>query len=142
MHHAPCPAEEALRWARVNAAALLGAAGVFHLLFAPVHFAEGSHIGFFFLIVGVNQLAAAALLLVTPSLPLVGLTILGTLMVIATYVASRTSGLPFFAEVGELEAVGVYDLLTTLMEAIYVGLLAMLAVSYLASPGPRAGEPL
>ena len=142
MHHSPCPAEEALRWARVNAAALLAGAGFFHLLFAPAHLQEGSHIGFFFLIVGVNQLAAAALLLVTPSLPLVGLAILGTLLVIATYVASRTSGLPFFPEVSAPEAVGVYDLLTTLMEAMYVGLLAMLTVSYLASSRPRAGEPL
>ena len=119
--------ERAEAGARLFAAILCLGAGVFHLLYAPAHFEEGHDVGLFFVLVGVNQIAAGVLILVVPSLLLTLATLGGMLGVIGVYVASRTTGLPLGPEPGEAEAVGVYDLVTTFLEVAALPLLLFLA---------------
>ena len=101
-------------------------AGILHLTAAPVHFEERSDVGFFFLIVGVNQIVAGILLVIRPSLALIGATMLGTLGVIALYFVSRTTGVPFGPNPDHPEPVGSVDVVTTGMECLLVLLLAYL----------------
>ena len=127
---------------RGTAARLTAASGMFHLLYAPTHFEERSDVGFFFLIAGVDQVAAGVLLLFLPSLPLILAALLGNAAVVVMYATSRTTGLPIGPAPGEPEGVGVFDLLTTFMEVMAIPLLGCLAWVYRtgapARPGRRA----
>jgi cobalt-zinc-cadmium efflux system protein len=105
------PADTALEWARVAAGVLCVVAGVVHLLYAPVHFEESHNVGFFFVAVGVDQIAAGLFLIAAPLVvPVAGATLLGTLAVIVIYVASRTTGLPIGPNPGVPGVGAVHDL--------------------------------
>jgi hypothetical protein len=123
--------------ARLFAAILLVGAGAFHLLYAPAHFEEGHDVGLFFVLVGANQIAAGLLILAVPSLLLTLATLGGTLGVVGVYVASRTTGLPLGPNPGKVEAVGVYDLVTTFLEVAALPLLFFLV--WLEWPARDAG---
>lgn len=135
-------AEEALVWARTVAAGLCLFSGLIHLLYAPAHFEVGADAGLFFVVVGLDQLAAGLLLLTGLFLvPVAGLTLLGTLGVIGLYVASRTTGLPFGPHPDEAETTGLLDLLTALFEAMVVALLAVVLVGTIGDSGPPGSRP-
>jgi len=112
---------------RSLAGALSIGAGFLHLLYAPVHFEGASEVGFFFVIVGVDQIAAGLLLLLGIStLPLMLATLGGTLAVIVIYIATRTTGLPLGPTAGQTEPLGFFDGLITALEALVVLVLCYL----------------
>jgi hypothetical protein len=115
---------------RSIAGALCIGAGVFHLLYAPAHFDETAEIGFFFVVVGVDQIAAGLLIFAFPLLSILLATLAGTTGVIVLYIASRTTGLPFGPTAGEVEAMTFWDGLTTALEGVVVVLLAYLLGAY------------
>ncbi len=116
-------------WLRALAALLALAAGAVHLAQVGVHLEAGWPIAAFFLVVGVCQVAAAALLLKPRPQPWFWIGIAGTAMVIGIWVVSRTVGLSFVAG-GQAEPVGVADGFASLAEAWTIILLAL----YLAEP--------
>ncbi|MEY2432597.1 MAG: hypothetical protein QOC92_2322 [Acidimicrobiaceae bacterium] len=99
-------------------AAALGTA-VLHAAFTPAHWAETWSHGLFFAVVAWLQVALAVAIVAHPSRRVFAL---GTLniVVIATWVISRTAGAPFGPSAGVAEDIGVPDLLATALEAILV----------------------
>jgi hypothetical protein len=113
-----------------NALALLslGAAGI-HFAFIGVHLAEDWAHGAFFAIVAWAQLAWAAAIVLRPSRPLLRAGALGNGAVIATWVVSRTMGVPVGPHAGSPEPVALYDSLATVFElGIVAGSLALLTL--------------
>ena len=133
---------------RALASAAAGVAGVIHALVAPEHFELAWYVGGFFVAVAAAQLALAVALARGAALrtPAVLLAIAANLAVVATYVISRTTGLPFLpvedhgggehlpvaGGVGngipvlpgaDVEPVGVLDLTCLLAELVLVGAL-------------------
>lgn len=119
-------------WLRAFAALLALAAGAVHLGQVGVHVEEGWPIAAFFLVVGVVQVAAAALLLRPRPRLWFWFGIAGSATVIAIWVVSRTAGLPF-VEGGQAEPIGVADGFASLAEAWTILLLGL----YLAEPVAR-----
>lgn len=115
---------------RHAAAGMALAAGIVHLAQVGVHFDEDWTFGAFFIVVGVLQLVGA-LYLVVPVGPLrlvrtvFAFGILGSLATIAIWVVSRAFGLPFGAEPGEREAVGLADAAADLFELFTAWLLVL-----------------
>ena len=103
-------------------------AALMHLWAMPGHFEEWWGYGTFFLVSAVAQGAYGAALLRLPSRPLLVLGIGGNLSIVALYLLTRTVGIPFFGpHAGEVEGVGVSDLLATGAElALVVALGAVL----------------
>jgi hypothetical protein len=95
------------------------AAAVLHAAFAPGHFDEDWAHGLFFAVVAWLQLALGVALLVRPRRWVFALGLLNA-GVIAVWVVSRTTGLPFGPSSGVAEDVGVPDLVATGLEAIVV----------------------
>lgn len=112
-------------WLRGLAAVMFLASGVIHVAQIGVHLAEGWPIVGFFLVVGVAQLAAAPVLVVSriPFWSWVG--IAGSGVIIAIWVVSRSIGLPFGDEPGQPEELGVADAGASLLEAITIISLAL-----------------
>jgi len=104
-------------------------AGAIHLWEAPVHLEAWWGYGAFFIATGVAQVAAALPLVRRPRRWLVLGLVAMNLAIVATYVASRTSGIPIGPEHGghRLEAPGALDLGATLAEVATVVALAMAA---------------
>jgi hypothetical protein len=90
-----------------------------HAAFAPGHWAETWSHGLFFVVAAWLQLALAVAIVAHPSRRVLAL---GTLnvVVIATWVISRTIGAPFGPNAGVPEDVGVPDLVATTLEAVIV----------------------
>lgn len=115
---------------RYAAAGMALAAGLVHLAQVGIHADEDWTFGAFFGVVGALQLAGA-LYLAAPvgSLRLVrgvfAFGAFGSLATIAIWFVSRTFGLPFGAEPGEREAVGLADAAADLFE-LFAALLLML----------------
>src|SRR5688572_27695961 len=131
MHKVASELEGEVDLLRGIAGALLIGAGVFHLLYAPAHFDEATDVGFFFVIVGVDQIAAGLLIaFAAPLIPVMLAALVGTAGVIVMYVASRTTGLPFGPTAGAVEPVGLYDGLTAAMEFLLVLVLSYLLGLY------------
>jgi hypothetical protein len=93
-----------------------------HLSVASDHFAEYLLFGLFFVVVGVAQIAWAALVAVIgPVHPLLVLA-LGNALVVGLWVASRTTGVPLGPNSGRPEQVGYADVVTTVFELVTVAL--------------------
>lgn len=116
-------------WLRSFAALLALAAGAVHLGQVGVHLEEGWPIAGFFLVNGVIQLSAAALLLQPRPRAWFWVGIAGSALVILIWAISRTVGLPF-AESGMVEPLGVADAFASLAEAWTILILGL----YLAEP--------
>ncbi|MGH2801352.1 MAG: hypothetical protein ACRDM0_27495, partial [Thermoleophilaceae bacterium] len=121
------PSFTSVRWA---AATLAIAAGVIHLAQIGPHNEEDPLFGIFFLVVGVLQVAGGAYLLYpfgTERLRrAVGwLGVAGSLATVAIWMVSRTLGLPFGAEPGAPETVGLADAAADLFELFTALLLGM-----------------
>ncbi|MDQ4126733.1 MAG: hypothetical protein M3151_02050 [Actinomycetota bacterium] len=109
------------------AAALSLLAAATHLWVVVEHLQEWWGYGTFFLILAFAQGLYGVGLLRRPSRPLLLLGVASNLAVVILWLATRTSGIPLFGpHAGEVEEVGLTDLVCTLAEAgIVVGLGAL-----------------
>jgi hypothetical protein len=98
------------------AAALSVGAAAVHAVVCPEHFHEGLLYGQFFAVAAGAQLTWAVLVIFRPRrwLPVAGL--VGNLAILALWAITRTVGIPFGPEAGEIEAVGVLDAIATALE--------------------------
>lgn len=126
-------------WLRAIAALMALAAGIIHLAQIGPHVEESWVFAAFFLIVGIIQVLAAALLLRTWPVVWFRVGLVGSAAVIVIWVASRTLGLPFGPEPGEVEAVAAPDAAASLAEAITVVVLALWLRDYAGQSG-RTGD--
>lgn len=118
------------RLVRWSAAVLALAAGLLHLGQVRVHFDEDWTFGTFFVVVGLLQLAGGVYLarpLGPPRLvrSIFWSGIVGSLATVGTWFASRALGLPFGAEPGEREQVGLADAAADLFE-VFTALLLLI----------------
>jgi FtsP/CotA-like multicopper oxidase with cupredoxin domain len=114
--------------ALLSAALLLAGAGAVHLAVAPEHLQEYVPFGIFFAVVGLAQLTAGAVVLARPGRRLLVATAAAQALLVALWLASRTTGLPVGREPWSPERVGVADVVCILLEAVSVLVLAGLAV--------------
>ncbi|MGH2369788.1 MAG: hypothetical protein ACRDI2_16530 [Chloroflexota bacterium] len=121
-------------WLRGITSVMAVAAGVIHLAQTGPHLEESWAFAAFFLVLGVVQVVAAVLLLRTWPPFWFWFGIVGSAAVIAVWVVSRTSGLPFGPEPGEPEELGTADAAASLIEAITVIVLALWLTD---RPAPR-----
>jgi hypothetical protein len=119
-------------WIRWAAATMAIAAGAVHVAQVGVHTDEDPLFGLFFVVVAVLQLAGGAYLAwpagsiqVVRTVFLLG--IVGSLATIAVWALSRTFGLPFGAEPGEAEEIGLADAAANAFE-LFTALLLFLWV--------------
>lgn len=116
------------RW-QLIAVALSILPGWTHVFAAPEHFREWIGYGLFFAIAAVCQVAYAFLLgrRIPPSPRLLWAGVLGNAAILALWAVTRTVGVPFFGPgAGEVEPVGVLDLLSTAAEAALIACLFVL----------------
>lgn len=115
------------RWTLFVAAALSVEAAWVHLWLVPETFFDWWGFGVFFLAVGLAQAGLAVALVVRPhALVLVG-GVAGNLVVVTTYVLSRTTYLPVGPHAGSPETVGLLGTATTIAElGVIVALVALL----------------
>jgi hypothetical protein len=114
----------------IAAVATAAAAGI-HFAVVPEHLREWWGFAAFFVGCGVAQLVWAAL----PFSPAVG--VWGNAAVVALWLVSRTSGLPFGPDAGTPEAVGGVDLASVALE---LAAIAALVVNRLAPAGEHTSS--
>jgi hypothetical protein len=120
--------------ASASLVALSAAAGTIHLTVASDHFAEYFLFGLFFVVVGVAQLAWAAVAAIAgPVKPLLLLS-LGNALIVVLWAGSRTTGVPLGPHPGVPEPVGYADVVTTVFE------LALVSVAVALLLRPRLSE--
>ncbi len=140
--HCGAIADEATvaRLLRVTAATLALAAGALHLAQIGPHVDEDPRFGFFFLVVGVLQIVGGLYLLYPlgsdASARLIAwFGIAGTVSTVGIWAISRAVGLPFGAEPGTRETVGLADAAADVFEFFTV--LFLLAWIYRTTLGQR-----
>jgi hypothetical protein len=106
--------------------ALSGAAGTIHLTVAAGHFGEDVLFGLFFVVAGVAQVAWAAIVAIAGSGDRLLMLSIGNALIVALWVASRTTGVPIGPKPGVPEQVGYADVLTTVFEVALVSLALVL----------------
>jgi len=121
------PAGHPILW--VGALISLVAASI-HVLVTPEHFQEWWGYGVFFLVSAVLQAVFALVVIGRPSRAVLIAGLVGNLAIVAMWVVSRSSGVPFFGpNVGEIEEIGVHDIVATAAEIVLVLLLAYALVA-------------
>jgi FtsP/CotA-like multicopper oxidase with cupredoxin domain len=109
----------------------LGAAAI-HSSVIISHFNEYVPFGLFFVAVTVSQLALVWATLIRPGRKLFAGAILGTVCILAIWLISRASGLPFGPTPGRPEPTGLADIITAIFEAV-----SILLFGLLTALGPR-----
>lgn len=107
-------------WLRSLAAFGFLYAGIIHLAQVASHLDEDVRFGAFFLILGGLQVTAAIALVRARRPAWYRLGIMGSIATIAIWLLSRSLGLPFGAEPGSVETVGMADAAASLLEGITV----------------------
>jgi hypothetical protein len=107
------------------AAFMLAAAALVHLALTPEHFAAWWVFGALFAIAAGLQLATAVVLLRRPARPAIVWTCVLNAGIVAVWVLSRATGLPFGPEAGSPEALGWMDVMTTVDELLVIALLSI-----------------
>ena len=126
--------------ARLALMGLAGTAGLIHLVASVEHLGAEWSLAAFFLLAGAVQVAAAWRLHRDPRDERL-LTVVAVLSVVIAllWIFSRTTGLPFGPDAGEVQAVGVGDTIATLLELGFAALAVTLirggerAVAWLGS---------
>ena len=126
---------------RIFLAALLAGAGAIHFAMVPTHAQEWYAEGVAFAIVAWVQLLLAGLIAVRPSRPVLAGGILVNLGAIAAWLISRTAGFPFGPSEGTSEAFGSIDVLTAVLEGLFV-IVATVALVRPAASGERRRQPM
>lgn len=124
-------------WLRSLAAVGVLAAGIIHVAQVALHLAEDVHFGAFFVVVGGLQLAAALALVRACRPAWYWLGIAGSVATIGVWLVSRSLGLPFGAEPGSPEVVGMADAAASLLEGVTI--VALLLWLRDRTPGARFG---
>ena len=120
----------------VYAAAVLSlVAGLIHAWAMPEHYKEWWGYGAFFLVVAIAQVFLSDALLYRPRGRLFLAGVVGNLAVITLYVVTRTGGIPFFGpHAGEVEGMGVIDLVSIVVElALVITLVVLLRIRRVTS---------
>ncbi|MGH2462445.1 MAG: hypothetical protein ACRDFZ_02320 [Candidatus Limnocylindria bacterium] len=112
-------------WLRGVAAILSLAAGVIHLAQVAVHINESPPFPAFFISVGLIQLGAAVLLLAPRPRAWYWFGIAGSAAIIGIWLVWRSLGLPFGAEPGQAEQLGMADAAASLSEGVTIVVLAL-----------------
>jgi len=108
-------------------AALSAGAAAIHFAVMFDHFSEYVLYGVFFLVVSWAQAIWAAVVMWRPSRLWLGLGIAGNVIVLAVYLASRTTGLPIGPDVSAPEPAGGLDIVSGIVElALVAGCAALL----------------
>lgn len=108
-------------------AALSAGAAAIHFAVTFDHFSEYVLYGVFFLVVSWAQAIWAAVVMWRPSRLWLGLGVAGNVIVLAVYLASRTTGLPIGPDVSSPEPVGGLDVVSGVLElALVAGCAALL----------------
>lgn len=115
---------------------LLGAAAV-HFSVVPAHLDEYVPYGVFFIVAALLQAGIAVWLVLRPSRGLAVAGAIASLVLVAVWLVSRTTGLPISPDPWVPEDVGVSDLAATLIELVAIGLLVPLAARPLRVRRPR-----
>jgi FtsP/CotA-like multicopper oxidase with cupredoxin domain len=119
---------------RVYSAALLTlGAGLIHLAVAPAHLREYVPFGLFLVAVGSAQIVLAVDFALRPTRRLALVLTVGTVLIVSLWFASRTVGLPMGSTPGQVETVGLTDVICQVMEVISI----MLFVGLVAWPARR-----
>ncbi len=114
-------------------------AALAHFWVMPEHFAEWWGYGAFFLVVACAQALYALLLLRERSSRLLWAGLLGNLAIIVLWAWTRTVGIPFFGpHAGEVEDIGAIDIVSKVVEALLIAVLAMLLRDEQTPEGTRA----
>jgi hypothetical protein len=107
-----------------------------HLWAAPEHLEEWWGYGAFFLVLAIAQGLYGFGLLRRPSRPFLLLGVSGNLAVVILWLVTRTTGIPLLGpHAGEVEGVGVLDLVCTLAEVGIVAGLGAMAMRGLPTEG-------
>jgi len=121
------PAATARPYILGGLASLSAGAAAIHFAVVFEHFAQYALYGAFFLVISWAQLIWAAFVLWRPSRPWLWLGAAGNALIVAVYVASRTTGLPVGPDVGNREPVGGLDAVSVVLElALIAGCAALL----------------
>ena len=112
------------------AATLSLVAALIHAWVMPEHFREWWGYGAFFLVVALAQWFYALALLRWPRRSTFLIGIIGHLAIIGLYIVTRTTGIPLFGpHAGEVEGIGMVDLISKLAELVLViSLVALMAI--------------
>jgi hypothetical protein len=121
------PARTARPYILGGLASLSAGAAAIHFAVIFEHFAQYALYGAFFLVISWAQLIWAALVLWRSSRSWLWLGIAGNALIVAVYVASRTTGLPVGPDIGNPEPVGGLDAVSVVLElALIAGCAALL----------------
>jgi hypothetical protein len=131
------PGRATLFSARAIAALLAAFAASVHFAVAPDHFAEAFAVGIFMVAVGAAQFAGGFLLLLRPSRSIALALIVLTIVVMAIYAVSRTTGLPVGPTPRVPEPIGPIDVVSKATE-----LLLLADLVYLARASPERDGPV
>jgi hypothetical protein len=111
----------------INAtAALVWVSALIHAVVVPEHLKEWGPAGAFFITTAAMQLAAAVLLWRKPTRALLRLVAYGSAGLVLLWTMSRTVGIPIGPGAGDVEPVGILDVLSTLDELGAIALSALL----------------
>jgi hypothetical protein len=111
----------------VALSALAATAGVIHLVAAIEHVAVSWMLGVFFALVGTGQLVAGWWIQRSPQDErMLKPAAAGSAAVALLWVFSRTTGLPFGPDAGEVSSVGVADTIATLQELAFAAIVAVI----------------
>ena len=106
-------------------AGLAAIAGFIHLVAAAEHVGAEWSLGAFFLLAGSGQLTAAWLVHRAPrDRRLLTIVSAGSVAIALLWIFSRTTGVPFGPDAGEVVSVGVADTIATLLELGFAALAA------------------
>ena len=116
--------------ARGRTALLLGAlawaSGIIHAQASAAHLAEWPLAALFFGALAAAQFGVGAVIWARPSARVLRVAAVGSLLVVALWVLSRTAGVPFGPDINRPEVPGIPDVLATVDELLLAG--ASLAV--------------
>ena len=116
------------------AAALSGVAALIHVAVCPEHFADGLVYGIFFAVSAGCQLGWSVLATVRNARWLAPAGLMGNAAIVLLWAVTRTIGIPLGPEAGEIERVGVLDLLCAGCE---IGVMAICALAIRQHVHPR-----
>jgi hypothetical protein len=133
---ATCEPSTAMRW---FLAALSVGAGAIHLVMVPQHAQESLRVGLAFAAAGWFEIAFGVAMLARPTRPWVRLAAATNLVFIATWMLSRTVGLPTWTGDGGVEDASSVDILCVAFEVgIVIGSIALLAAPNLLERWTRS----